>query len=191
MKSRQVCVVMGDFNAKLGLGRNFESCVGDYGLGQRNERGDMLAEFCRINGLVVCNTAFQHNLRSRYTWISPDGHTRNQIDYVMISKSWFSSVLDSRARPGAECDTDHHLVTLKLRTKHFRRVRCKSMAVQPFDVARLRNPDVSQKYSVATKNRFSLLRDRYNEECTSNELWDQIQAGIADYCQTNLVPHHT
>ena len=113
MKSRQVCVVMGDFNAKLGLGRDFESGVWDYGLGQRNERGDMLAEFCRINGLVVCNTAFQHNLRSRYTWISPDGCTRNLIDYVMISKSWFSSVLDSRARPGAECDTGHHLVTLK------------------------------------------------------------------------------
>ena len=143
--------------------------VGDYGLGERNEGGDMLAECCRINGLVVYNPAFQHNLRSRYTWISPDGHTRNQIDYVMISKSWFSSVLDSRARPGAECDTDHHLVTLKLRSKYLRTVRCKSMAVRPFDVARLRNPDVSEKYSVATENRFSLLQDQYNEEFAPEE----------------------
>ena len=83
-------------------------------------------------------------------------------------------MLGSRARPGAECDTGHHLVTLKLRTKHFRQVRCKSMAVRLFDVARLRNPDISEKYSVATENRFSLLHDQYNEECTPDELWDQI-----------------
>ena len=134
----------------------------------------MLAEFCRVNGLVVCNTAFQYNLRSRYTWISPDGHSRNQIDYVMISKSWFSSVLDSRARPGTECDTYHHKVTMKLCTKHFRRVRCKYMAVRSFHVARLLNPDVSEKYAVATENRFSLLQDQYNEECTPDEFWDQI-----------------
>ncbi|XP_065189450.1 craniofacial development protein 2-like [Sycon ciliatum] len=51
MKSHQVCAVMSDFNAKLAFGRDFESEVGDYGLGQRNERWAMLAEFCRINGL--------------------------------------------------------------------------------------------------------------------------------------------
>eukprot|EP00117_Sycon_ciliatum_P002825 scpid39255/ scgid7883/ len=57
------------------------------------------------------------------------------------------------------------------------------MAVRPFDVARLRNPDVSEKYSVATENRFSLLQDRYNEECTPDELWDQIQAGITEVAE--------
>ena len=54
------------------------------------------------------------------------------------------------------------------------------MAVRPFDVARLRNPDVSEKYSVATENRFSLLQD---QEYTPDELWDQIQAGVMEIAE--------
>lgn len=35
---------MGDFNAKVGEGR-YEDIIEDYGLGDRNERGDLLTEF--------------------------------------------------------------------------------------------------------------------------------------------------
>ena len=37
---------MGDMNAKVGEGR-FENVVGEYGLGQRNERGERFIEWCK------------------------------------------------------------------------------------------------------------------------------------------------
>lgn len=46
VKKREILVVMGDFNAKVGQGR-VTDVVGEYGLGERNERGDMLVQFCQ------------------------------------------------------------------------------------------------------------------------------------------------
>ena len=40
-----VNIIIGDFNAKTGKGR-VEDIVGDYGLGERNERGDLMVQFC-------------------------------------------------------------------------------------------------------------------------------------------------
>ena len=42
-RSQEVLIVMGDFNAKIGEGRD-EDIVGPYGLGNRNERCDRLFE---------------------------------------------------------------------------------------------------------------------------------------------------
>ena len=40
---------MGDFNAKIGKHQNNERVVGNYGYGERNERGDTLAELLRTS----------------------------------------------------------------------------------------------------------------------------------------------
>lgn len=42
---------MRDFNAKMSQGR-IEGCVEDYGLDDRNERGDRLIEFCQNRELL-------------------------------------------------------------------------------------------------------------------------------------------
>ena len=76
---------MGDWNVKIGRTEKSE-CVGQYGRGTRNERGDKLIEFCIANGLLIGNTLFQHHPRRLWTWAGPDGITKNQIDYIMIKK---------------------------------------------------------------------------------------------------------
>ena len=35
------------------------------------------------NALVITNTLFQQHKRRLYTWTSPDGQHRNQIDYIL------------------------------------------------------------------------------------------------------------
>ena len=55
-----MCIVMGDFNAKIQEGAEPESGIGPYGLG-----GDLLANFCQANDLVITNTLFQQLLRRR------------------------------------------------------------------------------------------------------------------------------
>ena len=56
--------------------------TGKFGLGIRNEAGQRLIEFCQENALVIANTFFQPHKRRLYTWTSPDGQHRNQIDYL-------------------------------------------------------------------------------------------------------------
>ena len=70
VKSTDVLMVMGDFNAKVGSEAQ-QDTVGRFGLGERNERGDRLLHFCIENNLVVINTFFQHPKRLLYTWKSP------------------------------------------------------------------------------------------------------------------------
>ena len=40
-------------------------------------------KFCQENAVVIANTLFQQHKRRLYTWTSPDGQNRNQIDYIL------------------------------------------------------------------------------------------------------------
>ena len=41
--------------------------------------------------------------RRLYTWTSPDGQHQNQIDYILCSQRWRSSIQSAKTRPGADC----------------------------------------------------------------------------------------
>ena len=60
--------------------------------GVQNEAGQRLIEFCQENALVIANTLFQQHKRRLYTWTSPEGQYWNQIDYILCSQRWRSSI---------------------------------------------------------------------------------------------------
>ena len=60
--------------------------TGKFGLGTQSEAGQRLIEFCQENTLVIASTLFQQHKRRLYTWTSPDGQHRNQIDYIFAAK---------------------------------------------------------------------------------------------------------
>ena len=74
-----------------------------------------LIEFCQENTLVIANAFFQQHKRRLYTWTSPDGQYRNQIDYILCSQVWRSSIQSAKIRPGADCGSDHELLIAKFR----------------------------------------------------------------------------
>ena len=82
----QTYMVMGDFNAKVGSDQQhvWPEAVGRYGLGEANDRGMQLLQFCAINDLAISNTFYRHPKKRRVTWISPNGKNMNQIDYILI-----------------------------------------------------------------------------------------------------------
>ena len=81
----------------------------------RNEAGQRLIEFCQENALVIANTLFQPYKRRLYTWTSPDG--QHQIDYILCSQRWRSSIQSTKTRPGADCGSDHELLITRFRLK--------------------------------------------------------------------------
>ena len=91
--------------------------TGKFGLGVQNEAGQRLTEFCQDNVLVIANTLFQQHKGQLYTWTSSDGQHGNQIDYIICSQRWRSSIQAAKTRPGADCGLDHELLIAKLRLK--------------------------------------------------------------------------
>ena len=101
---------MGDFNAKVGGQTNkSERATGCFGLGQRNERGDTLVEWATSKNFKIMNTKFQKKAGRRWTWRSPDGNTKNEIDYIMTDKP--SMVTDVTVINRVNIGSDHRMVT--------------------------------------------------------------------------------
>ena len=79
-------IVLGDMNAKVGednSGR--EENMGKHGVGPMNENGELFADFCVLNNLVIGGSIFPHKKHHKSTWMSPDGRTENQIDHLRTS----------------------------------------------------------------------------------------------------------
>ena len=111
---KDVLFILGDWNAKVGS-QETPGVTGKFGLGMQNEAGQRLIEFCQENAQVITKTLFQQQKRRLYTWTSPDGQQQNQIDHILCSHRWRSSIQSAKTRPGADCGSDHELLITKFR----------------------------------------------------------------------------
>ena len=113
--------------------------------------------------MVIANNLFQQHKRRLYTWTSPDGQHRNQIDYI-CSRRWRSSIQSAKTRPGADCGSDHDLLIAKFRLK----LKKIGKTTRPFkyDLNHILND-----YTVEVRNRFKGLDliDR-----VPAELWTEV-----------------
>ena len=89
---KDILLIIGNWNAKVGS-QETPGETGKFGLGVQNEAGQRLTEFCQENTLVIANTLFQQHKRRLYTWTSPDGQHWNQINYILCSQRWRSSIV--------------------------------------------------------------------------------------------------
>ena len=108
---KDVLFIIGDWNAKVGS-QEKPGITGKFSLGVQNEAGQRLIAFCQENALVIANTLFQQHKRRLYTWTSPDGQHRNQIDYILCNQRWRSSIQSAKTRPGADCGSELLIASL-------------------------------------------------------------------------------
>ena len=113
---KDVLFIIGDWNAKVGS-QEIPGVTGKFGLGVQNEAGQRLTEFCQEDALLTANTLFQQHKTRLYTWTSPDSQYRNQIDYIICSHRWRSSIQSAKTRLGADCGSDHEPLIAKFRLK--------------------------------------------------------------------------
>ncbi|XP_037870090.1 LINE-1 retrotransposable element ORF2 protein [Bombyx mori] len=166
--NRELLVIMGDFNSKIGANSNlYNNCVGKFGLGLRNERGERLMRFANENGLTVANSLFQHHPRRLYTWTSPGGKHRNQIDYILIRSRWRTSVLNAHTLHGACCGSDHELLVAKIRLKL-------KAARSPRAQRRIEVTDRA-KFTAAFERKWTEWIDVNHNEATPEMLWSKAK----------------
>ena len=153
-----VIIALGDLNAKVGQDNSSrERTFGKEGLNQEtNDNGERLIDFCEENNLIIGGTLFKHREIHKYTWTSPDGKTKNQIDHIMINKKWRTSLLDVKTKRGADIASDHELVVAKVKLK-LRKAKIGCDREGRFDTAKLQNEHTAQEFKLDISNRFEVL----------------------------------
>ncbi|XP_068712999.1 craniofacial development protein 2-like [Montipora foliosa] len=174
--THDVLMVIGDLNAKVGrdnIGR--EDHMGKHGSGEMNENGELFADFCGLNGLVIAGTIFPHKEIHKTTWTSPDKRTKNQIDHITINSRWRTSLLDTRVFRGADIGSDHMLVVGRLRLK-LRKV-AKTSVRRKLDLDKLKVPATQREFSLRLQNRFEVLAEMgiQEEETGVEDIWQSVK----------------
>jgi hypothetical protein len=110
-------IIMGDFNAKVGKHQQGdEKTTGEHGLGERNERGERLVQFATSKNLKITNTFFEKKPQRKWTWRSPNGETKNQIDFILTNRG--EMILNTEVIQRLNTGSDHRMVRSTIRTNH-------------------------------------------------------------------------
>ena len=187
-------ILLGDFNAKVGTDQqeNWPREVGKYGLGQANDRGYHLLQFCAINELVITNTLFKHKKARRVTWKSPDGGTANQIDYIIVQQKWKSRIKNCRSYQSADIGSDHSLVLVNVSLTPEKQRKQKTVANR-FDVFKLTNDEqIAKTFSISIGGAFEPLLELEDYEIDEfyskfKEATNKTTEKVVGFKRNNLV----
>lgn len=170
-------IFMGDMNAKIGVPKEYESRVmGEYGYGNRNKRGDKFIDFCFHHNLKIANTMFKKSPKLRWTWMSPDGNTKNEIDYIATNTPRIienCSVISSLKHP-----SDHRLVRITLNTENKNQSRAyhSSKPGKHIDIEKY-NTELCKGNYVDGKNK------------SVQEYYDNVEKNILQSCSSSKILH--
>lgn len=153
---------MGDFNAKVGQPKPEENFImKKYGYGTRNERGERLVVFAKENKLSIINTFFKKPNNRRWTWRSPDGLTKNEIDYILTTL--YNNVIDIQVL-NINFPTDHRFLRVSMTLK-----KCKKSRAQ------YKNKSVQCLKSEEDKNRYLESLSLFSEDLELKNSNDNTQ----------------
>lgn len=171
--------IMGDFNAKVGKQMDdSETAMGNFGSEGRNERGQMLLDFLHHHNLHLMNTYFKKKPQRRWTWISPDGRTKNEIDFLITENK--RNIADVTVLNKFGIGSDHRAVrsTIKINLKNERK-----KMVHPRKITRWTPPDNPKAFedSISTALRHVQQTDI---NVLNNNITEAILAAQKRHCNT-------
>lgn len=110
----EITLTIGDFNAKIGRKEEGEdSIMGEYGHGERNDRGGRLIDWLWQHRFTHCNSLFNKQPQRKWTWISPNNKIKNEIDHIITNKK--KIIQDVSVLNEFRFESDHRLVRAKIR----------------------------------------------------------------------------
>ena len=107
--------MIGELNAKVGIGERREPCTSSYGIGTRNSRGDILVGLAELHKLDYENFFFKKRPNRGWICISPNGATKNEINCIMTN--WPDSCFDVSVLNSLNSSSHHHLIRVKAKNK--------------------------------------------------------------------------
>ncbi|KAJ8704650.1 hypothetical protein PYW07_011838 [Mythimna separata] len=183
-------VLMGDFNAQVGARvAGEEHIIGKYGRGKRSKNGEKLVELLLEQNLTLLNSMYRKKTKSKWTWISPDGKTRNEIDYIITNKA--RSFSDTGVIQNLNFNTNHRMVRSCLNERSTKKPRPKSILINHLKTtndstdttedlmkAVTSDIDLNKKYTKIEnklKNQTKLITDKSKENYLSEKTLKLIE----------------
>ena len=144
VSDRDVLVIMGDWNARVGSNvedGQWDRVLGMHGLGRMNEAGLNLLSFCAVNNLSIMNTFFMKRDIYKQTWQHPGTKVWHSIDFFVMRHCQQKWCLDVQVMRGAGCWSDHRMVRARLRMNLSEwRARASTCSAQ----SQVKRPNMSQ-----------------------------------------------
>ena len=140
---KDVLFIIGDWNAKAGSNRHIWPWSTEWSRAKANR---VLPRECTGHNKHPLPTTQEKTLHMSIT----DGQHRNQIDYILCSQRWRSSIQSAKTRQEADCGSDHELLIVKFRLK----LEKAGITNRPF---RYDVNQFSYDYTVEVRNRFKGL----------------------------------
>ena len=187
LKEKDMKIPTGDLNAKIGSDNSgYEEVMVRQGLGKMNENGEMLADFCAFNNMIIGGSVFPHRRIHKTTWVSPDHRTENQIDHICIGRKFRRSMQDVRVQRGADAASDHHLVLARMKMKLKKREVKRSTRTQ-YNVDFLKDRLTTEAFRFTVRNKYEALQDLLDEgNMDIDTQWQQIKEMWTSTCSDVL-----
>ena len=145
-------LLIGDFNAKVGKKEIGESSVGNFGVGERNGRGELLVNFAEKYNMRIMNTFFKKREGRKWTWRSPNGTTKNEIDFIIADKN--NTVKNVTVINKVNVGSDHRMVACTTKFD-FKGERNKLVLKKEVCLDRIK--ENKTEFQLEIKNRFEAL----------------------------------
>ena len=188
--ARNVIIVMGDFNVKIGSdNRGYEGVMGKQGLGEMNDNGERFANLCATSDVVKRGSFFQYRRIHKGTWVLPDLQTENQIDHMCIGKRFQRTLRDVRVRRGADVPSDHHLLVARLKLKLRRKWTERANQRLGYNTFLLNDTNKHKEFSITLSNKFQAMQELM-EEKTIDVRWQRVKGAVTSTCHEVLGPRN-
>ncbi|KAK2718274.1 hypothetical protein QYM36_005546 [Artemia franciscana] len=112
----------------------------------------------------------------KYTWTSPDGSTRNQIDHFLIARRWRTSLLDVRGYRGADAQSHHILMIAHIQIKLRAQKKTQQDLKKLYERTSYRIEKIRRDFCISLWNKFDALAVEANDSESVEEKWEKIKS---------------
>lgn len=120
--SYSTIIILGDFNGQIGKReQSEEDILGPFTTGRRNDNGQRLINLALENNLRIMNSFYKKKHNRRWTWVSPNGTTKNEIDFIITNKP--TLFLNVEVLNKLNYNTDHRMVRAQIHTNEPKKSR--------------------------------------------------------------------
>ena len=119
------------------------------------------------------NTHFHKRKGKLWTFLSDTGGIKTKFDYIMLPRKWMNSVkIREEYNYFSSIVSDHRRITAKIKLSlRSNKKRTKRMT---YDWSALKNKNISNEYSIMTRNRFEILNKNKDCDRIASYLYDKF-----------------
>ncbi|XP_055388217.1 uncharacterized protein LOC129616611 [Condylostylus longicornis] len=168
-------LILSDFNAKIGKEVFAREVAGQHSLHDTTSpNGERLCHLASGTSTYIVSTHFPHKNIHKGTWKVPGSSTVNQIDHVLVSKRWMSSILDVRACRAANCDSDHYMIRIKIRQRISNVGKNRGQKRNKYDTDKLKDENTLTRYRNKIEEQLNNIQQTAQANNSINQEWENL-----------------